>query len=178
MKILKPTEIGNWKGRFVDVRELDEYAHERLDRSDCQCIPLAQVAAAASAWDKNAPVLVMCKSGGRSRQAAQQLESLGFQDVTTLDGGITACRAAGLPVVAGKAPLPMFRQVLIGASAFLLAGLVLASFVHPAFIVLTWFVACGMMFAGVTGFCGLALVLAHMPWNKTQSCGASCSPKS
>jgi hypothetical protein len=36
---------------------------------------------------------------------------------------------------------------------------------------------CGLLFAGLTGMCGLALLLAKMPWNRAQSCGSCCEGK-
>ena len=33
---------------------------------------------------------------------------------------------------------------------------------------------CGLLFAGITGYCGLALLLAKMPWNRSKTCGSYC----
>ena len=173
MKIVQPGEMKDWNGMLVDVREPDEFARERLGTPVCENIPVGQLAQAAPRWDKASPILVMCLSGARSRQAADQLETLGFQQVATLEGGLRACRSAGLPVITTKAPLPMMRQVLIGAGAVLLTSLALSLF-YPAFIALTWFAASMLMFAGVTGVCPMARILAHMPWNQTQQT-ASCT---
>ena len=71
----------------------------------------------------------------------------------------------GLPVCHEKAPFPLFRQIQIGAGALVLLG-ILGSYVwHPMFW-LSAFVGAGLVFAGITGFCGLGLLLARMPWNK------------
>jgi hypothetical protein len=69
----------------------------------------------------------------------------------------------------------MFRQIQIGAGLLVLLG-IFGSFVwHPMYL-LSAFVGAGLVFAGVTGFCGLALLLARMPWNKAAapSCGSRC----
>ena len=62
-------------------------------------------------------------------------------------------------------PLPIFRQIQIGAGGLMLAG-VLGSLVWPSMLWLSAFVGAGLVFAGATGFCGLGLLLAAMPWNK------------
>lgn len=45
-------------------------------------------------------------------------------------------------------------------------GLLLAFFISPWFALLSAFVGCGLMFAGITGWCGMAHLLAIMPWNR------------
>ena len=64
------------------------------------------------------------------------------------------------------APLPLMRQVQITAGSLVLLGLTLATFVAPAWILLSWFAGAGLVFAGFSGFCGLALLLARLPWNR------------
>jgi rhodanese-related sulfurtransferase len=169
VKTLPPNDVLSWRGRKVDVREPDEFARERLP--GFECVPLGQLAARAREWDRTASVLVICKSGMRASQGATQLETLGFEQVAMIGGGLQACRSAGVPVIAGNAPLPIIRQVLITASLFLLTSLVLALF-QPALIGLAWFVAIMLGVAGLTGWCPVALILARMPWNRT---GATCA---
>jgi hypothetical protein len=52
--------------------------------------------------------------------------------------------------------------------------------VNPWFALIPLVTGCGLLFAGLTGFCGLALLLAKMPWNKTSTCSsaACCSTDS
>jgi rhodanese-related sulfurtransferase len=47
---------------------------------------------------KNRTVVVLCQSGARSDKAVRQLAAAGFEDVYSLEGGISAWQAAGLPV--------------------------------------------------------------------------------
>jgi hypothetical protein len=47
-----------------------------------------------------------------------------------------------------------------------LAGALIGTFVHPAGYALSGFIGAGLIFAGVSGWCGMANVLAAMPWNK------------
>ena len=74
--------------------------------------------------------------------------------------------AAGKDVVRGKAGMDLERQVRIAAGALVLVGTLLSLFVHPALIGLAIFVGAGLVFAGISNFCGMGLLLARMPWNR------------
>ncbi len=172
MRKITAGEVCSWKGRIVDVRGFDEFATERLPKAEC--VPLDRVPTAAAQWAQDEALLVMCKMGMRSAQAAEQLEQLGFKNVHMVEGGIEACKKAGVEVLRSKGRIPVFRQVLLGAGVLLLAGLILAR-INPWFLVIDWFVACGLTMAGLTGFCPMAKILERMPWNRTGTCGtASC----
>lgn len=83
-----------------------------------------------------------------------------------LQGGVDAWAAAGLPLEDNaKAPIEIMRQVQITAGLLILTGVVLGFFVSPGYFGLSGFVGAGLTFAGATGFCGMAKVLALMPWN-------------
>ena len=89
-------------------------------------------------------------------------------DALLLDGGLDAWKKAGLPVRDNaKAPLPMNRQVQITAGTLVLAGVLVGGFIHPAGYALSGFIGAGLIFAGASGWCGMANVLAAMPWNRT-----------
>jgi rhodanese-related sulfurtransferase len=116
MRKVSVNELERWTGKVIDVRNLDEYMGERMERAEC--VPLGRLLKAASAWDPSEPVLVMCKSGVRSEQAARQLTEAGFTEVAMLEGGIEACKQAGVHVVRQRAPMPIFRQVMVAAGLF------------------------------------------------------------
>jgi rhodanese-related sulfurtransferase len=82
----------------VDVRSSDEFAAGHL--RDAKNIPLADLTSRISELDKskNRTVVVVCESGARSDKAVRQLAAAGFEDVFSLEGGLTAWRAAGLPI--------------------------------------------------------------------------------
>ena len=84
-----------------------------------------------------------------------------------LEGGLDAWRKAGLPVALDRSqPIEIMRQVQIAAGSLVLLGVVLGAFVAPGFYPLSGFVGAGLLFAGVSGFCGMARLLAVMPWNR------------
>jgi phage shock protein E len=85
--------------QLLDVRTPDEWKEGHLQGATL--VTLAKegfVDKAKAALDAKKPVLVYCKSGGRSAKAAKQLREAGFT-VYDLDGGITAWQKAGKPVV-------------------------------------------------------------------------------
>jgi hypothetical protein len=84
-----------------------------------------------------------------------------------LEGGIKAWSEAGGQVqCSGRRCLPLDRQVQFSVGVLLLLTTLLTAFVSPAFLWLTGFIGIGLIFAGLSGFCGLAIVLSKMPWNK------------
>ncbi len=78
---------------LVDVREPFEYIGElgHLPKSDS--VPLATLGERAKAWDRDTPIVVVCRSGGRSGEGAKLLERMGFKRVASLRGGMMAWRA-------------------------------------------------------------------------------------
>lgn len=120
------------------------------------------------------PLYVICRSGNRSTKACEQFVAAGHANVVNVDGGTRAWDEAGLPVVRGRKAISLERQVRIAAGFLVLLGAVLGFIVHRYFIGLSAFVGAGLMFAGITDTCGVAMVLARMPWNQVKDEGASC----
>lgn len=162
--------------QLVDVREPVEHAEFHV--SGAKLIPLGQIEARRGELDKSKPVFVMCQAGKRGATAAGKLRSLGFGDVRNLEGGILAWKAAGLPCAKGsRAVMPLMRQVQITVGSLVLLSSILAVTVNPAWVYLCMFFGAGLLFAGLSGFCGLAMILAKMPWNRVERCcesGNSC----
>jgi hypothetical protein len=106
--------------------------------------------------------------------ACEKLSRSGAQNVFVVDGGTDAWEQAGLPVVRGKKAVSLERQVRITAGSIVAVGSVLAAFVHPWFWILPAFIGSGLVFSGVTDTCGMGMVLARMPWNRTadQTCSS------
>jgi len=159
---------------LLDVRTPAEFEEMHIAGSVLR--PLAGLDAdeiARLATDKESCVLI-CRSGGRASQAAKRLESAGLPSLRVLEGGVRAWEAAGLPLNRGRKSMSLERQVRIAAGSLVLVGALLALLVHPAWMALAAFVGAGLVFAGVTDTCGLALLIARMPWNRRPSPDASC----
>lgn len=150
---------------IIDVREPMEFASGHITGSFN--VPLGQL---ADATLPQAPLVLVCQSGQRSAKGMELLRRRGHpHPVADLEGGFPSWQQAGLPVRKAKgAPLPLMRQVQISAGSLVLAGLILSQVAAPAWILLTWFVGVGLVFAGVSGFCGMARLLALMPWNEVK----------
>ena len=157
-------------GRTVlDVRTPAEFAEAHA--TPARNLPLPDVSttalAAAGHSDPAAPVYLICQTDRRATIAADTLAAAGFKQPVVVVGGTVAWIAAGLPLVRGvKKAIGLERQVRIGAGSLVLSGVILAYFVHPAFIWLSGFVGAGLVFAGITDICGMGLLLAKAPWNR------------
>lgn len=156
---------------LVDIRAADEYAREHIPGARHIALETLERAAPIAGDDV---VIFHCRSGNRTQMNAARLAGCVPGQARILEGGLDAWKQAGFPVQkdAGQ-PLEMQRQVQIAAGSMVLLGTLLSVFVSPWFLLLTGFVGCGLMFAGISGFCGLARVLMKAPWNAPSA--TSCS---
>jgi 3-mercaptopyruvate sulfurtransferase SseA len=130
------------------------------------------------AWHKpGEPIYVLCQAGARAAKAIEQFERAGCYDCVLVEGGTQAWIDAGLPVHRGKSTvLPIMRQVQIVVGSLSAVSAILALAVNPWFAAVPLFLGCGLLFAGITGTCGMAIMLAKMPWNRSQNQGQNnCS---
>lgn len=151
---------------FVDIRSAAEYRREHI--AEAVCMPAAELAAKPDAAANADTLVFYCLSGMRTTQAAGALAAAANgRTAYILDGGLQAWKKAGLPTVADRsAPLDIMRQVQIGAGSLVLLGVIGGAFLSPALYWLAAFVGAGLITAGLTGFCGMAKILARMPWNR------------
>ena len=183
---VSPQELQAMMGRgecvVVDVREPEEHAREHIEGSELmplskfepQHVPVGKEGGGGS----GGVVVLHCRSGMRSAEAARRLMAIGGCEVRTLAGGIRAWREAGLPIVENRrVPISVMRQVQITAGSMVVAGTVLGALFSPWWLLLSGFVGAGLVFAGVSGTCGLAAVLGRMPWNRMPegAGGGNCS---
>jgi len=159
---------------LIDVREPDEHARERIEGARLAPLSRFDPVSFAGERERGRIGVFHCNSGNRTAQAADRLLSAEFAEAYQLEGGIQGWKRAGLPVIADrKAPLPIMRQVQIAAGSLVLLGIVLAVLVSPWFMALSAFVGAGLIVAGITGFCGMANLLLHMPWNRSREAAAT-----
>lgn len=150
---------------LVDVREPVE--HAGLAIPGATLVPLGKISKDALPDHAGKRLVLHCKAGGRSKQACEKLAAAGLE-VFSMTGGIDAWNAAGLPVRKNdKAPLDLVRQVhIVVGSMVLLFSILAAATGSLWFLIVPIFFGGGLLFAGATGFCGLALMLSKMPWNR------------
>lgn len=158
--------------QVIDVREFSEYESERI--AEAKLMPLSQFDKHSNEIDHSNPVYIMCRSGNRATQAAKRLSDKGFTDIHVIKGGMTAWVAADLPIIRGGSNVwSLERQVRFTAGLLVLLGVLLGAFVSPYFFIMSGFVGAGLVFAAVTDTCGMAMVLARMPWNQQGASGNS-----
>lgn len=162
---------------LIDVRTPVEYRSEHVTAA--RNVPLDTLDAQALKGQRmgpaDAPMYVVCHTGARSGKACGVLLEAGIVAVS-IEGGTPACEQAGLTMIRGKQILSLERQVRIAAGALVAAGTLLSVAVSPWFLVVPGFVGCGLIFAGVTDWCGMGMLLAKMPWNRV-GCSTGCQVK-
>lgn len=166
---------------LIDVRTPAEYGEMHVDFA--RNVPLDRLDARdIAAMACEGPVYFVCKSGTRSQKACEHMHAAGIDQVVSVEGGTAACEAAGLPVIRGRKVMSLERQVRIAAGTLVAIGAALAAFGPNA----TWkavgaglagFVGCGLVFAGLTDTCGMAMLIARMPWNQACRSATSCSSR-
>lgn len=150
---------------FVNVCEPAEYKEQHIE--GVRNVPLGTLEDRAGEFVGKKQVYVHCRSGKRGAKAVETLARLGVDaELINVAGGLLAWDEAGLPTKALTNRLPIMRQVLIAAGSLVLLGVSLGYFVAEMWYGLAAFVGAGLLFAGVTGWCGMSKVLGIMPWNK------------
>ena len=115
-------------------------------------------------------VVLVCQSGARATKALEQLVAAGKSNLRLLHGGMNAWTASGKDVARTNATRwPMDRQVRLAAGSIVLSSIV-ASTRFPAARYLAGFIGGGLTFSAVTNTCGMAMVLAKLPYNRGASC--------
>ena len=131
----------------------------RLSRIDAD----SPGAPATTCWSS-----IAAPARARKRQRRAAVRAAQTCETYILDGGIDAWKKAGLPVTLDRSqPIDIMRQVQIARrQPGACSGVVLGTLVAPGFYALSAFVGAGLLFAGISGFCGMARLLALMPWNR------------
>lgn len=153
---------------LIDVRESIEYSAEHI--VDANLLPLSKFHPKQVMQEPEQRIVLYCRSGHRSSLAARKLLDAGFIEVSHLTGGLTAWKAAGYAIAAKpNAPISLMRQVQIVAGSLILIGTVLGAFVSSWFLLLSGFVGGGLVIAGITNTCAIAMLLAKLPYNQQHS---------
>jgi rhodanese-related sulfurtransferase len=146
---------------LIDIRGAAEHAREYIPGS--RNVPLGS----GGKLDSKAPIVFHCRSGMRTSANAETLAAAANCQAYILDGGLDAWKLAGLPVTKDRSkPIDIMRQVQIAAGSLALLGVLLGFLWRPEFYALSGFIGAGLLFAGISGWCGMAKLLAVMPWNR------------
>ena len=159
------SESTNPSVAFINVCTPAEYKEKHI--AGVTNIPLRDLAGHVTQLQNKSTIYIHCRSGNRSQQAVETLQKLGITaELVNVEGGILAWQEAGFKTKSLTSRLPIMRQVFIGAGSLVLLGLVLSYFSSSYFLLIPLFVSLGLLVSGITGWCGMALLLANMPWNK------------
>jgi rhodanese-related sulfurtransferase len=155
--------------RLLDVRTPGEYS--ALHIRGAYNVPLGRLSEHASEIrGVTGPVVLVCRSGQRARKAEAALKSAGMPNLHVLEGGMQGWEAAGLPVERGVERLSLERQVRIVAGSVTGVGALLALTMSSLFALVPLVVGVGLAFSGVTDSCGMAMLLARLPYNRPAQC--------
>jgi rhodanese-related sulfurtransferase len=157
-------QLDQGEAKILDVRTPSEFRHMHIDGSEL--MPLDKLNVESLKSDGINRVIV-CQSGGRATKAQERLQFAGCKLFPVLEGGIGAWDQAGFPLVRGKSTISLERQVRIAAGLIVLMGVILGAWVNSLFYGISAFVGAGLVFAGITDWCGMALLLARAPWNRS-----------
>lgn len=155
--------------QVVDVREPAEFESEHIQGAFS--LPLSALREDnTKVFKKEKALYLLCRSGNRACKAADQLERFGFSDLYVVEGGLEAWAGAGKPVLRGSRRVwSLDRQVRFAAGSLVMSGVLFSKFVNPYWLGLSVFVAAGLIFSGITDTCGMAMLLARMPWNQKKA---------
>lgn len=169
--------LKNWlnsdEAILIDVREPAENEARKIEGS--YLIPLAQISKKSLPNLGTKKLVIHCHSGKRSFAACSKILSEDPNlEVYNLEGGILSwINNNNQTQTSKKFFLPLDRQTQLTIGIVVLSGSLLGYFVNSLFFILPSFFGAGLCFAGITGWCGLAILLSKMPWNKgskTNSC--------
>lgn len=159
---------------LLDVRSPAEYRAGHV--SGALSLPLDELDTAALVQrigirdiGSELPLYLTCQSGVRAQQAAEKLYDAGHRNLMLLQGGTEAWRREGLPMRGTGSVLSLEQQVQITIGALLILKVAFGFTVHELFFVLGALIGAGLITAGLTRWCGLARLIARLPWNRGRS---------
>jgi glyoxylase-like metal-dependent hydrolase (beta-lactamase superfamily II)/rhodanese-related sulfurtransferase len=164
--------------KLLDVRSPLEFSQVHI--RDSINIPIDMLPAKINDQSQsNQNFIVLCRTGNRSPMAADMLIQSGIHGVKVMQGGMIRWQKEGLPVIKGEGGISLERQVRVGAGVLVLFGIIMAWLLNWAFILVSIFVSCGLIYAGLTDNCLMGMLLMKLPYNKkrykTQLGGGTCS---
>lgn len=154
--------------RLVDVRTGGEFENGHIAGS--YHVPLDALKEHRDEFlHVDAPVVLVCQSGGRAAQAADGLADAGMKNVRILEGGISQWIVGGGAVQSGQPRWTLERQVRLVAGGIVLSSIV-ASVAAPRARFVAGAVGAGLVGAALTNTCAMGNLLSRLPYNKGATC--------
>jgi len=164
---------------ILDVRTPGEFASLRIPGSFNYPYEKFDPVPLMSTVPQDMPLYCLCQTGTRSQLIAAKMRSAGFVNVVHVDGGINAWESAGLPLLRGeRSVMSLERQVRIAAGGLVVLGIVVGVWIYPLALGVSGLIGAGLLYSGATNSCGMARLLAKMPWNTAEEKAATALPKS
>ncbi len=164
----KLEEDQNKKILLVDVREFAEHEEEHIENS--KLFPTSEITEEKIKElikeTKDKEIILYCKSGMRSQNALNKFLCCNVENVCILKGGIDSWKSQNFNTKKKASIISLDRQVQLVLGILILLFSLLSIFISKIFLIFLIFISCGLIFAGSTGKCGLAILLARMPFNK------------
>lgn len=177
---ISPRQLHNLQRRgreieLIDVRTPAEYraGHVR----GAKLLPLDQLSPETLSEHLQRPgigreqaLYLTCYSGVRAQEAAERLLAAGFHNLKLVEGGTEAWEKANLPMQRCGQVISLERQVQIAIGSLLLLKVLFGYNVHELFFAAAALIGIGLIIAGTTRWCGMARLLARLPWNRQADC--------
>ena len=165
---------------LIDVRSPAEYRAGHIPGA--QLIPVEELSPGIvqkrlgrSGPGSDETLYLTCQAGPRAARAAQVLSQSGLGNVALVEGGTQRWQQAGLPLNRCGKAISLERQVQIALGSLLILKVFLGYGVHELFFAAAALIGAGLIYAGITRWCGLSQLLARMPWNRTVNCPEQAS---
>jgi rhodanese-related sulfurtransferase len=151
---------------IIDVRSPLEHREHKI--TGTLNIPLDQLSKSLDQLKKYQKIFVHCRSGGRGEKACQILKkNFPKKEIYNVKGGILEWEESGFLVEKHQGfHLSLIRQVHILVGFLIVLTNLFGNYLNPNWFLLNGFIGAGLLFAGISGWCGMALLISKMPWNK------------
>jgi rhodanese-related sulfurtransferase len=159
--------LSDGKAYLIDVREPAEYRAQKIPGS--KSLPLSKISSSLfkKNKDESKKAILYCRSGKRSTMACNKLIKDIDSDLYNVDGGLLEWEKLGYPIEKSEnKTLPLERQVQLSISLMILIGLLINMTVSSLGLILPLMAGLGLLNASLTGWCGMAMLLGKMPWNR------------
>jgi rhodanese-related sulfurtransferase len=156
--------------RILDVRTTGEFESVHIAGSYNVPLDLLSEHRRELTESVDTPIVLVCASGNRAKQADNALREAGLNSVTVMEGGITTWEQRGHAVIRGPEKWSLERQVRLVAGSLVVAGALGGLLVWQPLTLLSLFVGGGLTFAALTNTCGMAMLLSKLPYNRGAQC--------